>query len=163
MTTSGIIQRAVFSTVTGSYQTLTQNTSAGFRVGEPCASTTVVCNGIDSIMQPKEMAMIEQRTDEFTQAKGKIAGDIKTVIADGEDLLKAAANVSGASLAATRDEFTEKLGSARARLVDAAQPAIDKAKSTAAAANGYVRGNPWTVIGVALAVGALVGLLIRKR
>jgi ElaB/YqjD/DUF883 family membrane-anchored ribosome-binding protein len=128
-----------------------------------CASTTVICNGIDSIMQPKEMAMMEQGTDEFTQAKGKMAGDIKTVIADGEDLLKAAANVSGASLAAARDEFKEKLGVARARLVDAAQPAIDKAKSTAAAANGYVRGNPWTAIGFAVGVGALIAYLVVRR
>ncbi|MGQ0523888.1 MAG: DUF883 family protein [Betaproteobacteria bacterium] len=107
--------------------------------------------------------MMDQSTAEFSQVRGKMAGDIKTVIADGEDLLKAAADVSSASLAAARDEFKEKLGIARARLVDAAQPAIDKAKNTAAAANGYVRGHPWTVIGAALAVGALVGLLIRKR
>lgn len=107
--------------------------------------------------------MMDQSTAEFSEAKGKMAGDIKTVIADGEDLLKAAANVSGAGLAAAREKFDEQLGNARARLVDAAQPAIDKAKNTAAAANGYVRGHPWTVIGVALAVGALVGLLIRKR
>jgi ElaB/YqjD/DUF883 family membrane-anchored ribosome-binding protein len=109
------------------------------------------------------MAMMEQRTDEFSQAKGKMAGDIRTVITDGEDLLKAATNVSGASLAATRDEFKEKLGSARARLADAAQPAIDKAKNTAAAANGYVRGNPWTAIGFAVAVGALIGYLVVRR
>ena len=107
--------------------------------------------------------MMEQRTDEFNQAKGKMASDIKTVITDGEDLLKAAANVTGAGLAAAREKFDEKLSSAKASLVDASQSAVDEAKKSAAAANGYVHGNPWTVIGVAAAVGALIGFLAAKR
>lgn len=106
---------------------------------------------------------MEQITDEFNQAKGKMAGDIKTVIADGEDLLKAAANGSGASLTAARDEFKEKLGIAKARLVDAAQPTIDKAKNSAAAANGYVHRNAWAAIGFAVTVGALIAYLVVRR
>ena len=106
---------------------------------------------------------MEQRTDEFNQAKGKMASDIKTVIADGEDLLKAAANVSSAGLAVARGKFDETLSSAKARLADASRPAVDKARRTAAAANGYVHGNPWTVIGVAAAAGALIGFLAAKR
>ena len=106
---------------------------------------------------------MEQRTGEFNQAKGKMANEIKTVITDGEHLLKAAANVSGAGFAVARDKIYEKLSSARARLVDASRPAVDKAKRTAAAANGYVHGNPWTVIGVAAAVGALFGFLATRR
>jgi len=106
---------------------------------------------------------MEQRTDEFNQAKGKMANDIKTVIADGEDLLKAAANVSSAGFAVAREKFDEKFSSAKARLVDASRPAVDKARRTATAANGYVHGNPWTVIGVAAAAGALIGFLAAKR
>ena len=107
--------------------------------------------------------MMEQRTEEFSQAKGKMASDIKTVIADGEDLLKAAANVSGAGFAVAREKIDKKLSSAKARLVDASRPAIDKARRTATAANGYVHSNPWTVIGVAAAVGALLGFLATRR
>lgn len=107
--------------------------------------------------------MMEQRTDEFNQAKGKMANDIKTVITDGEDLLKAAANVSGAGFAVAREKFDEKLSSAKARLVDASRPAVDKARRTAAAANGYVHDNPWIVIGVAVAAAALIGFLAAKR
>ena len=106
---------------------------------------------------------MEQKTDEFNQAKGKMANDIKTVITDGQDLLKAAANVSGAGFAVAREKFDEKLSSAKARLVDASRPAVDKARRTAAAANGYVHDNPWTVIGAVAAVGALIGFLAAKR
>ena len=106
---------------------------------------------------------MEQRTDEFNQAKGKVANDIKTVIADGEALLKAAVNVSGAGLAVAREKFDEKLVSARTRLVDASRPGVEKARRSATAANGYVHDNPWTVIGVAAAVGALIGFLAARR
>ena len=114
-------------------------------------------------IQPKETAKMEQRTDEFNQAKGKVANDIKTVIADGEALLKAAVNVSGTGLAVAREKLDEKLSSARTRLVDASRPAVEKARRTATAANGYVHDNPWTVIGVVAAVGALIGFLAARR
>ena len=106
---------------------------------------------------------MEQRTDEFNQAKGKMASDIKTVIIDGEDLLKAAANVSSASLAVARDKIDQKLCDAKTMLFDASRPAVDKAKRTAASANDYVHGNPWPVIGFAVAASALIGFLAAKR
>ena len=106
---------------------------------------------------------MEQRTDEFNQAKGRLADDIKTVIADGEGVLKAAVNVSGAGLAVAREKLDETLSSARAKLADASRPAIDKARRTAAAADGYVHDNPWTAIAVAAAAGALIGFLTARR
>jgi ElaB/YqjD/DUF883 family membrane-anchored ribosome-binding protein len=107
--------------------------------------------------------MNEQRTEEFSQAKSKMASEIRTVIADGEDLLKAAANVSGTGFAVAREKLDEQLTSARAGVVTASRPAVDKARRTAAAANDYVHGNPWTAIGVAAAAGALIGFLAAKR
>jgi ElaB/YqjD/DUF883 family membrane-anchored ribosome-binding protein len=106
---------------------------------------------------------MELRTDEFNQAKGKLAGDIKTVVTDGEDLLKAAANVSGAGITLVRDTLGEKISNAKAGLVDASRPAVDKARKSAAAIDGYVHGNPWTVIGVAAIAGLLIGFLSSKR
>jgi len=107
--------------------------------------------------------MMNQTVDEFNRAKSKMAGDIKTVITDTEDLLKAAAGVSGEGIAAARGKFGEKLESARARLADASRPAIDKAKRSAAAVDGYVHGNPWTAVGVAAAAGILIGFLANRR
>jgi ElaB/YqjD/DUF883 family membrane-anchored ribosome-binding protein len=106
---------------------------------------------------------MEQRTDEFNQVKGKMASDIKTVLADGEDLLKAAVNVSSAGISVMRDKIDAKLCSARERLFDASRPAIDKAKRGAVSANQYVHGNPWPVIGFAVAASALIGFLAARR
>ena len=103
------------------------------------------------------------QVDEFNRAKTRMAGDIRSVIADGEDLLKAAAEVSGEGFAAARQKFEKKLGSAKARLADASQAAVEKTKETAAVANRYVHDNPWPAIGVAAVAGILIGLLAARR
>lgn len=107
--------------------------------------------------------MTMQTVDEFNLAKCRITGDIKTVIGDSEDLLKAAANVSGEGFAVAREKFEGKIRSAKTRLAEAAQPAIDKARETAAATDDYVRDHPWKTIGVAAAVGVLIGILTARR
>ncbi|HSQ50607.1 MAG TPA: DUF883 family protein [Nitrospiraceae bacterium] len=106
---------------------------------------------------------MEQRTDEFNQAKARVANDVKTVITDGEALVKAAANVSGAGLAVAREKLGETLSSTRTKLVDASRPVVDKARRTAATADDYVHDNPWTAIAVAVAAGALIGFLTTRR
>ncbi len=103
------------------------------------------------------------QVDEFNRAKNRMTGDIKSVIADGEDLLKAAADVSGEGFAVARQKFEKKLVSAKARLADASQAAVEKTKETAVAANRYVHENPWPAIGVAAAAGVLIGILVSRR
>jgi len=103
------------------------------------------------------------QVDEFNRAKTRMAGDIRSVIADGEDLLKAAAEVSGEGFAVARQKFEKKLGSAKARLADASQAAVEKTKETAAVANRYVHDNPWPAIGVAAVAGILIGILASRR
>lgn len=106
---------------------------------------------------------MDQTTTEFNRVKGRMGSDIKTVMTDGEDLLKAAANVSSAGFTAVREKIDEKLCNARGQLLDAARPAIDKARRTAVSADHFVHGNPWAVIGVAVAVSALIGFWTAKR
>ena len=103
------------------------------------------------------------QVDELKRAKSRMVGDIKAVIANGKDLLKAAADVSGEGFAVARAKFEEKLGSARARLADASRAAVGRARKTAAAADGYVHASPWTAIGVAAVAGMLIGFLAAKR
>jgi len=103
------------------------------------------------------------QVDELNRAKTRMVGDIKSVIADGEDLLKAAVEVSGEGFAVARQKFEKKLGSAKARLADASQAAVEKTKETAAVANRYVHDNPWPAIGVAAAAGILIGILAARR
>lgn len=100
---------------------------------------------------------------ELERAGGRIAGDFRTMIADGEDLLKAAATVSGDGFTAARTKFEQNLRRAKATLADASQSVFDRTKETAVVADDYIHGNPWTAVGVAIAAGALLGFLAAKR
>ena len=102
---------------------------------------------------------MEHTAGEFNRAKGKMADDLKTIVSDGEELLQAAANASGEGFAAARAKIAEKVMSAKARLADVSQPAIEKARQ----ANYYVQDSPWTAIGVAAVAGMLIGFLAAKR
>jgi len=107
--------------------------------------------------------MMNQAVKEFDRASGRVVGDFRSIITDSEDLLKAAATVSGEGFLAAREKFEKKLTLAKAALADASKPVIDKTKETAAAANEYVHTNPWTTIGLALAAGVMIGMLSAKR
>jgi ElaB/YqjD/DUF883 family membrane-anchored ribosome-binding protein len=102
---------------------------------------------------------MEHATVGFNRAKDKMAHDLKMIVSDGEDLLKAAANASGEGLAAARVKFAEQVVKVKAKLADASQPVIEGAGR----ADDYVKDNPWTAIGVAAAVGMLIGFLAAKR
>ena len=107
--------------------------------------------------------MIKQSMDEFNQVKSRMASDVRTIITDGEDLLKAAAEVSGDGFAVVRAKFEEKLTSARTSLANISRAAVEKTRESAAATDDYVHASPWTAIGVAAAVGMLIGFLASRR
>jgi len=90
-------------------------------------------------------------------------GNIRAMITDSEELLRAAATASGEGFSAARAKFEEKVRRAKAALADVSQPVFDKTRKTAAVADDYVRDNPWTAVGVAVAAGALIGFLAAKR
>ena len=107
--------------------------------------------------------MMDRAVHELDRARGRMAGDFRNMITDGEDLLKAVATVSGEGFTAARTKFEDKLRRAKATLADASQPALDMTRESAAVADDYVRGNPWIAVGVALAAGVLIGFLTAKR
>ena len=107
--------------------------------------------------------MMDRAVNEFERARGRMAGDFRTMISDSEDLLKAAATVSGDGFTAARTKFEDKVRRAKAALADASQPVFDRTRETAAVADHYVHDNAWTVIGVAIAAGVLLGFLVAKR
>ncbi len=86
-----------------------------------------------------------------------------SLITDGQAALKAAASASGESLAAARTQAERRLKSAGAALSEVSQPVIDGTRKSAAAADVLVRGHPWTVAGVSIAAGIVLGYLAAKR
>jgi ElaB/YqjD/DUF883 family membrane-anchored ribosome-binding protein len=95
--------------------------------------------------------------------KEQLITDFKVVVADAEALLKATANQGGEKLAEVRAKAEESLRVVKARMVDAQEALAVKTRAAAKATDVYVHENPWNAVGVAAAVGLLIGFLIGRR
>jgi ElaB/YqjD/DUF883 family membrane-anchored ribosome-binding protein len=102
-------------------------------------------------------------TDQSTVTKEKLVADLKLVIADADELLRATANQAGEKVGELRVRMQENLTSARHKLADAEAALKEKSREVARATDDYVHDHPWKSIGVAAGVGLLVGLLIGRR
>lgn len=100
---------------------------------------------------------------ETTVTKEKLVEDLKIVIADAEELLRATASQAGEKIASAREKVQDSLDRAKAKLGDIEDVMIDTGKEAARAADEYVHDNPWKAVGIAAGVGLIIGLLISKR
>jgi len=105
-------------------------------------------------MENQEPAISEQQ---------QIVTDIKSVIADAEDMLHATADQAGEKVATMRARIQERLKGAKVRLGEAEAALIEKTRAAARATDTYVHESPWTAVGIAAGVGLLVGLIIGRR
>jgi ElaB/YqjD/DUF883 family membrane-anchored ribosome-binding protein len=95
--------------------------------------------------------------------KDKLVADLKVVIADAEELLRATASQAGEKVAAARVRIQGSLDTAKDRLAALGDKTVDGAKVAARATDAYVRENPWHAVGVGAAVGVILGMLISRR
>ncbi|MFO0690033.1 MAG: DUF883 family protein [Myxococcota bacterium] len=93
----------------------------------------------------------------------KLMNDLRTVIADAEALMAATADTAGAEVREARARAGESLDQARARLESLEAELKAHAKAALGDADAYVHSNPWQSIGIAAAVGLVVGVLIGRR
>ena len=93
----------------------------------------------------------------------KFMRDMRSVVIDAEDLLKATAAQTGERVEKVRAKAEESLRSARDRLEDAGYTIGLRARETAGEVNDQVHQHPWTTAGIAAGVGLLLGILIGRR
>jgi len=90
-------------------------------------------------------------------------GDLKTLVADAEELLKATASQAGDKIGVARQKIEQSLIEGKKALADAEKALVKKSKEYADVADDYVRENPWSAVGVAAGIGLILGLLIRRN
>jgi ElaB/YqjD/DUF883 family membrane-anchored ribosome-binding protein len=93
----------------------------------------------------------------------KLAADLRTVIADAEELVRATANQAGEKVAAARAKVQDSLDSAKLKLGLLGEEAADQARAAARATDDYVHDNPWQAVGIAALAGLVLGILISRR
>jgi ElaB/YqjD/DUF883 family membrane-anchored ribosome-binding protein len=102
-------------------------------------------------------------TDISAASKDKLVSDMKIVIADAEEILRATANQAGEKVVELRERIQERLRDAKIRLQDAEAAIVDKTRAAARATDDFVHENPWQAVGVAAAIGLALGVLIGRR
>lgn len=96
-------------------------------------------------------------------SRDKLTADLRSLLTDAEELLRVSSGYSGEGFTEARSRFEERLKQLKKKLSETEsfvqryrQVAVEAATST----DRYVRDNPWQIIGVSAAVGALIGFLI---
>jgi ElaB/YqjD/DUF883 family membrane-anchored ribosome-binding protein len=92
----------------------------------------------------------------------RLVTDLKSLVGDAEELLKATTSQAGEKIAVARQKIEQSLVEGKKALADAEQVVIKKSKECAEIADDYVRDNPWSAVGIAAGVGLVLGLLIRR-
>jgi ElaB/YqjD/DUF883 family membrane-anchored ribosome-binding protein len=102
---------------------------------------------------------------ENTTASGAaLADELRNVVSQAEELLRAMGDDGDAAMAALRERVHASLDTARLRLEDLESEAGRMTQQAAEAAGAYVRENPWTAVAIGAGLGLLLGgLLIGRR
>lgn len=102
-------------------------------------------------------------TTQTEAAKERLVKDFRAVVADTEELLKATANQTGEKVSAVRARVEESIAASKKQLGELEQDIEEKAKAAVRATDDMVRQHPWQSVGIAAAIGLLVGMLTSRR
>lgn len=93
----------------------------------------------------------------------RLMRDLRAVTDDVDELVKAAAGTTDEAFLDARARIARSLNTAKETLRNAGRSAIDEADAIARSTDDYVRENPWQSIGIAGAIGFLLGALVLSR
>jgi ElaB/YqjD/DUF883 family membrane-anchored ribosome-binding protein len=100
---------------------------------------------------------------ETRAAKDKLMEDLKAVMHDAEELLKATAGQTGEKISAVRARAEENLREVRRKLGEMEDDLMEQARAAVKGADELVHEKPWQSIAVAAGVAFLLGLLAGRR
>jgi len=105
----------------------------------------------------------EHNGESVSEQTSRVSGEWHNLIADVEDLVKQLANVGDAEVARVRARVEKTLASAKSVAAEGASSVKGYARQATTATDEYVRESPWTAVGLAAAVGVLIGFLASRR
>lgn len=102
-------------------------------------------------------------TPENSVNTDKLMQDLKVVVADAEELLRATASQAGERATLARERIEQSLERARIKLAEAESTVADRTREMATATDAYVHEHPWSAVGIAAGLGLVIGLLMSRR
>lgn len=92
-----------------------------------------------------------------------IGRDVQNVVNEAQELLKTVQTEGANRLDEVKTRINAQYDVARAKLGDLQSTVQEGAKAAVDTTDAYVRSNPWTAVGIAAAVGAVIGFLAHRR
>src|SRR5674476_1380988 len=89
------------------------------------------------------MKTISAKHTTISASKEKLMGDLRLVVPDAEEVLRATANQAGEGAAVARARIQENLQVVKGRLASAEDVLIERTRDAAKDADRYVHDNPW--------------------
>jgi ElaB/YqjD/DUF883 family membrane-anchored ribosome-binding protein len=86
-----------------------------------------------------------------------LADELRNIVIQAEALLQAIAEDKNEAVGVLRQRVQTAVSTAKTRLADVEKQASVAAQRASIATQAYVRENPWTVVGGALATGLVLG------
>jgi ElaB/YqjD/DUF883 family membrane-anchored ribosome-binding protein len=102
-------------------------------------------------------------SDGVSDVKAAASSEIKSLIADVEDLMARIADLKDADVVRVRGKVQRAVDATKQSLADGADAIRQHAQNVAGTADDFVRDSPWQAVGIAALVGAVVGILATRR
>jgi len=103
------------------------------------------------------------RTNDLGRTKERVASDLHRLINDTEELLRATTDYSRRRIPAATARVSKRLDALKDSLADTPERARNGYKRASAATSTFVRTNPWSTVGIVIAVGVLIGFIGTRR
>jgi ElaB/YqjD/DUF883 family membrane-anchored ribosome-binding protein len=94
---------------------------------------------------------------------GAYSEEWKNLVADVEDLVKKVAHVDDLEIAEIRAKVQDTLKKAKGTAKESLANVRERAEDVSEVTDEYVHENPWAVIGIAAAVGIVIGFIAGRR
>ena len=93
----------------------------------------------------------------------KLRRDFRTLVTSAEALLRKAQTLSGDGAIAARSELERKMADARAKLEELRHATAERSGYAMDSTASFIRRDPWTAVGIAIAAGVLLAVLATRR
>jgi len=103
--------------------------------------------------------METRSAEEIEESTERLLSDLKAVVRDGEELLRAGAQELGERGMVARERLAAALEMAK----DTARKLQAQARISAQKTDMLIRENPYQSIGIAFGIGMLFGILVNRR
>ena len=96
----------------------------------------------------------------FDDSRQRLIGDVKTVLSDTEELLKAVGNDSKEKIASVRPKVEGAIQRAKTAVAEMESALETHARQASKDVDRYAHEHPWKTSGMTAAVGAAIGAVI---